>query len=139
MREILSEIIDPAIEKLLTYTKAESKVNIAYSEYLSSSNRKLYGMAKGQIFIGCIGIELISAGIGEIRHIAVSPSERGKKTASRMIEFVCREHSLQTITAETDEDAVGFYKAYRFEVTSLGEKYPGVERFHCTYKNPSFL
>ena len=36
-------------------------------------------------------------------------------------------------TAETDKDAVDFYRKLGFSVTSLGEKYPGVERFHCEY------
>lgn len=33
------------------------------------------------------------------------------------------------IVAETDRSALGFYLALGFGVTSLGEKYPGVERF----------
>lgn len=51
-----------------------------------------------------------------------------------MIKFVCDKHLLCFIFAETDNDAVGFYRSYGFEVTSLGEKYPGVERFLCKYK-----
>ena len=37
----------------------------------------------------------------------------------------------QWIEAETDADAVGFYEQVGFTVTSLGESYPGVERFRC--------
>ncbi len=33
------------------------------------------------------------------------------------------------IVAETDRSALGFYVALGFTMTSLGEKYPGVERF----------
>jgi ribosomal protein S18 acetylase RimI-like enzyme len=33
------------------------------------------------------------------------------------------------IVAETDRNGVGFYAATGFTVTSLGEKYPGAERF----------
>ena len=39
------------------------------------------------------------------------------------------------ITAETDRDAVEFYWSSGFKVTSLGEKYPGVERFLCELKH----
>ncbi|GAA0394735.1 hypothetical protein GCM10008933_26940 [Paenibacillus motobuensis] len=35
------------------------------------------------------------------------------------------------IIAETDQDAIGFYSKIGFEIHSLGEKYPGVERFQC--------
>lgn len=50
-----------------------------------------------------------------------------------MIKCVCEIHSLSYISAETDRDAVGFYRKYGFQITSLGEKYPGVERFKCEY------
>ena len=39
--------------------------------------------------------------------------------------------SLQRITLETDRDAVEFYQRCGFQVKSIGEKYPGVERFLC--------
>lgn len=51
-----------------------------------------------------------------------------------MIDFVCQTHSFDILTAETDIEAVGFYQNYGFNVTSLGEKYAGVERFLCTLK-----
>ncbi|MNY68257.1 hypothetical protein D3C86_2059900 [compost metagenome] len=38
------------------------------------------------------------------------------------------------ITAETDEEAVQFYRNVGFVISSLGEKYPGVERFQSTYE-----
>lgn len=38
------------------------------------------------------------------------------------------------VIAETDDEAVDFYRNIGFEVHSLGEKYPGVERFRCIYE-----
>ncbi|NYE04281.1 ribosomal protein S18 acetylase RimI-like enzyme [Bacillus niacini] len=38
-----------------------------------------------------------------------------------------------SVHAETDSDAVEFYRKYGFKITSLGEKYPGVERLLCEY------
>jgi ribosomal protein S18 acetylase RimI-like enzyme len=35
------------------------------------------------------------------------------------------------MVAETDNEAVEFYRATGFRVTSLGEKYPGVERYRA--------
>jgi ribosomal protein S18 acetylase RimI-like enzyme len=51
-----------------------------------------------------------------------------------MIDFIIEKHSLSYVCTETDKDAVGFYRNYGFEITSLGEKYPGVERFLCNLK-----
>ncbi|ETE89388.1 acetyltransferase [Bacillus thuringiensis serovar aizawai str. Leapi01] len=48
-----------------------------------------------------------------------------------MIKEVVRIYQLTYIEAETDDEAVEFYKRIGFQVKSLGEKYPGIERFHC--------
>lgn len=49
-----------------------------------------------------------------------------------MINEFIKTNRIVRIRAETDKDAVGFYKKNGFTITSLGEKYPGVERFDCT-------
>jgi len=48
-----------------------------------------------------------------------------------MINYIASKYS--SIVAETDYEAVDFYRRYGFVITSLGEKYPGVERFLCQY------
>lgn len=67
----------------------------------------------------------------EIKHIAVSPAYRGKGIGREMIRYVEEHHAFSSIYAETDQEAVLFYKNIGFHITSLGEKYPGVERFGC--------
>lgn len=134
MREINSKIINLSIKNLLSYAMSNNGIIQEYDKYICSTNRKLYGIFSENICIGCIGIEFLSLNNCEIKHIAVSPSQRGRKVASEMVDFVCQQHSLDIISAETDKDAVGFYKKYGFTITSLGEKYPGVERFQCIYK-----
>ncbi|MNP39986.1 hypothetical protein D3C76_1335850 [compost metagenome] len=47
-------------------------------------------------------------------------------------EFIKTKKNVR-IKAETDKDTVGFYKKIGFSITSLGEKYPGVERFECIF------
>ncbi|HHK5535934.1 TPA: GNAT family N-acetyltransferase [Bacillus mobilis] len=79
----------------------------------------------------CIGIEIIGANKARICHIAVVPQYRYKGIALQMIKEVLRLHQLTYVEAETDKEAVEFYKKIGFQVKSLGEKYPGVERFQC--------
>ncbi|MGE7859488.1 GNAT family N-acetyltransferase [Bacillus mobilis] len=79
----------------------------------------------------CIGIEIIGANKARICHIAVVPQYRYKGIALQMIKDVLRLHQLTYVEAETDKEAVEFYKKIGFQVKSLGEKYPGVERFQC--------
>lgn len=131
MEEITTAQLPLAIGQLLTYATSESKVEAEYELYLQQENRKLYGYKRNGKFIGCIGIELIASNSGEIKQIAVSPIERDHGIGNDMINFICKKHSLSVISAETDQDAVNFYKKIGFTVISLGEKYPGVERFWC--------
>jgi N-acetylglutamate synthase-like GNAT family acetyltransferase len=134
MKEINSKTIHPAIRELLSYSTSEDRIEAEYEKYIESLNRKIYGLELKGVIVGCIGIEFISSNNCEIKHIAVSPTERGNKIGSIMIKFVCDKHLLSFISAETDKGAVEFYRNYGFEVTSLGEKYPGVERFLCECK-----
>ncbi|MDH2449225.1 GNAT family N-acetyltransferase (plasmid) [Priestia megaterium] len=131
MKEITSIRIDPAIKRLLSYATSEEKIDEEYNKYICSPNRKLYsGGVNGKI-ISCIGVEIHNSRDGIIKHIAVLPKERGSGMGSSMIRFICKEYNLNSISAETDKDAVLFYDNFGFRITSLGEKYPGVERFLC--------
>nr|WP_201024033.1 hypothetical protein [Paenibacillus sp. 32O-W] len=42
------------------------------------------------------------------------------------MEFM-KENHIRRMEAETDKDAVDFYRKIGFHVTTLGEKYPGIE------------
>ncbi|HDR7718452.1 GNAT family N-acetyltransferase [Bacillus albus] len=94
-----------------------------------------YGRNKGAFYkfeeTACIGIEIIGANKARICHIAVVPQYRHKGIALQMIKEVLRIHQLTYVEAETDKEAVEFYMKSGFQVKNLGEKYPGIERFHC--------
>lgn len=131
MQEINTSILPPTIRELLTFATSASKIDDEYKLYQLLENRKLYGYMRNGLFVGCIGIQIIDANSCEIKQIAVSPLERRHGIGKRMIDFIYMEHSLELIFAETDQEAVDFYKNCGFTITSLGEKYPGVERFYC--------
>lgn len=60
-------------------------------------------------------------------HIATSL--RGRGVGRRLVARIRADGPALPIVAETDRSALGFYSALGFTATSLGEKYPGVERF----------
>lgn len=122
-----------SLEELLSYATSSYRVAEEYEKYLREESRKLYAMEENKHFIGCIGIDFTETYCCEIKHIAVSPSKRGLGIGKRMIDFILERHSLRQIAAETDLEAIGFYKNYGFDIASLGEKYAGVERFWCEY------
>ncbi|MEK5530257.1 GNAT family N-acetyltransferase [Viridibacillus sp. FSL H7-0596] len=131
MKEIKSTSIQPNVRELLSFATSEKNVEKEYELYMQSPVRELYGYDLESEFAGCIGIEFLSPKCCEIKHIAVSPNHRGIGIGSKMISFILEKYSLSFMFAETDKDAVNFYKNYGFKITSLGEKYPGVERFRC--------
>lgn len=51
-----------------------------------------------------------------------------------MIQAIQEKRESETLCVETDQEAVGFYQSLGFNIKSLGEKYPGVERFWCCLK-----
>ncbi|WP_265938207.1 GNAT family N-acetyltransferase [Bacillus thuringiensis] len=94
-----------------------------------------YQMNKGTLYKyeekACIGIEVIGVTKARVCHIAVASDYRQKGIALQMIKEVVRIYQLTYIEAETDDGAVEFYKRIGFQVKGLGEKYMGIERFHC--------
>lgn len=131
MNIVQANTISSAIRKLLSFATSDKKVQQEYEKYILLSNRALYSFLVEDEIVGCIGIEHISLSECEIKHIAVLSDHRGKGIGSKMINFITSKYP--SIVAETDNEAVDFYRRYGFFITSLGEKYPGVERFLCQY------
>ena len=75
----------------------------------------------------------------EIKSISALPDNQRKGLGSRLIHQMNLLYPSFTLQAETDDDAVGFYSALGFQVSPLGEKYPGIFRYACTLFSPSTL
>ncbi|WP_243522666.1 GNAT family N-acetyltransferase [Bacillus pseudomycoides] len=129
MVKLVQNITEEKMVSLLKYAVGPQAVSIqkAIKFYGENKNTTLYKYQEH----GCIGIKLIKENKARICHIAVSPNSRYKGIAFEMIKKVIHMHGLIYLEAETDDEAVGFYKKCGFTIISLGEKYPGVERFHC--------
>lgn len=68
---------------------------------------------------------------GRVTAIGVARGDRGRGWGRSLIAALPALLGIDGLSAETDADAVGFYRAVGFTVTALGEQYPGVERFAC--------
>lgn len=131
IEEIISKSLHPDIRQLLAYATSEERIEVEYAAYQNNPNWRLYGLKKERKFIGCIGVEQRGLEQIEITHLAVSPVNRKAGTGKELVEWVFRIYCPKVMIAETDSEAVGFYSKLGFEIHSLGEKYPGVERFLC--------
>lgn len=120
---------DPPFQELLAY--ATGNVEKAVEKYKTIVSWEMFCFYEGDELVGCAGFEKVTPEKAILLHIAVDPKQRSRGIGRQMIEFICKETRFATLEAETDRSAVDFYRKNGFEVTSLGEKYPGVERFHC--------
>ena len=109
----------------------EERVKRVYEQYNNDESRILFGKIKNNQLVGIIGIIWLSKCEVELKHISVKSSNRRQGLGKEMINEFIEENHIKRVEVETDKNAVDFYKKIGFNVTSLGEKYPGVERFKC--------
>ena len=121
MKEIKKNEIDSSLEGLLAYAASDAQKEIKL--YQTDQERLLFGIKKGNEWAGCIGIRDLALGEIEIVHIAVALEYRGTGIGKKMIQQISQQLNPTRIKAETDKDAVDFYKRCGFSITSLGEKY----------------
>jgi ribosomal protein S18 acetylase RimI-like enzyme len=82
--------------------------------------------------IACIGLKpRNNRDEAEITSLAVLPDWRRQGFARALIFGACEHLGLRAVEAETDAQAVDFYRATGFAVENLGERHPGSERFRC--------
>ena len=119
--------------QLLTECMYPDEIRIIqeYEQYLSNQSRVLLGIQADTGLIGLIGFIFLSKNSVELKHIAIKPKYRGQGQGKKLINECINQYNVISIEAETDKDAVNFYRKIGFEITTLGEKYPGVERFKC--------
>lgn len=125
------ESVSNEIIELLCLATSRNRVEDELEDYLKQENRELYLSDLNDYLVGCIGIERQEGSEIAITHIAVLEKYHHQKIGSSMIDHLINVYKPSAISAETDREAVGFYENYGFNIESLGEKYPGVERFYC--------
>lgn len=85
---------------------------------------------------GLIGVDITAAPHGWILHLAVHPDYRKRGIGKNLINDVMADLSLTSISLETDQNAVNFYRACGFTVREIISKWPGIHRYLCTKGQP---
>ena len=111
----------------------DERIDNELKTYIDNDSRELVGSLNNDELVGLIGVIYESTNEIELKHIAIKPNYRGKGIGSEMVNEFIKTKKIVRIKAETDKDTVGFYEKNGFSITSLGEKYPGVERFECIF------
>ncbi len=133
--DIRERLDEPEIRELLAFAVYDDpdELQRALDEYKMNRELEVYALEEEGDIVGIAGIQM-SGGILEIRHIAVEPISRGLGYGRGLILELIEQKRPAEVVAETDDEAVDFYRNIGFTIHSLGERYPGVERFKCTYR-----
>ncbi len=134
LRDAKATLMEPdalAVLALSAYEPTEEKMKKRAAAHQEDSGVSAYGCWKDGRLTGLVVLRSQTDGL-EILSIGVLPETRGHGVASALLDHTREVMHPRKLVAETDDDAVGFYRRYGFDIQSLGEKYPGVVRYRCT-------
>jgi ribosomal protein S18 acetylase RimI-like enzyme len=100
--------------------------------FVSEPDKALYAELLEERILALVAVEGAGGETVTIAQIGVDPLCRRRGMGRRLVEHLSTVYCGAKLQAETDRDAVGFYRELGFSVESLGYKHPGVERFLCT-------
>ena len=121
------------IYKHCMFMPTEEKFNNKVDLFLNDNSVKIFACFEQDKILGVMVVSLIGQRKIEIIGIAVDVSARGKGIGSYMINQVVNNYGLISVYAETDNNAVGFYRKNGFNIIEFSETYDGatVIRYKC--------
>ena len=126
--ENLLSILSPSI-----FNPTPERLRSRAESYKENKNANIYAYRENGKYLGVVVFEICRTA-ATICDIAVHSSCRGKGIGSCLIDFIFKEFSVARINAETDDDAIGFYKKYGFIVSETFVKFDTV-RYKCVCKS----
>ncbi|HNX13774.1 MAG TPA: GNAT family N-acetyltransferase [Oscillospiraceae bacterium] len=131
---IKNRLHEPAIRSVFTlsmYLPTPEKLALRAAAYQADPDVSVFACFDKEKPLGTIVLTNHGAQSFEIMSIAVIPNCRNQGIGSKLITYAAQSLHCAQITAETDNDAIGFYRRCGFVITSLGEKYPKCIRYLC--------
>lgn len=116
---LIPSVYNPTPQRLLSRVrKYQKNENIGAYAYFDNGGYK-----------GIVVFE-INGQTATVLDIAVKLEEQGKGIGSRLIDFVFSQFEVSKVVAETDDDAIGFYKKCGFAVIET-RIYADIKRYMC--------
>ena len=121
------------IYKDCMYLPTEEKYRRKMQCFLQEDATKVFACLCGDERKGVVVLSLFPQGCAELVGIAVEESSRRQGIGTFMLRQVMETCALQAVFAETDDDAVEFYRKIGFSVEKHIETYDGksVVRYQC--------
>ena len=128
---VQNRLSEPTIRHLISgclFDSSSAGIDDALTRY---EGEQFYAWEENGEPMGICGFRVLQDKL-EICHIAVSENARGRGCGSAMIAALHSKYNM-SIQAETDDDAIGFYRKCGFEATAINKQYGDntVRRWVC--------
>lgn len=130
--DIKSSICENRIYELLApsiYNPTQERLLNRAKKYQEDKNTHTYAYKENNQYKGIVIFKIVNNS-ATILDIAVKPEYQGCGIGSKLIDFIFKSFNVSSITAETDDDAIGFYKKYGFTVAYTKVKFD-TNRYTC--------
>ena len=118
-----------ALLKPSVYNPTPERLKSRAEKYSADKNIFVYACKIDSVYAGIVVLKTEN-GTAEILDIAVKPEYRKHGIGRKLIDFIFNRFPVDTIIAETDDEAVGFYKRYGFAITPT-KKVSDIRRYFC--------
>lgn len=123
--DIKSNLKDEKVLDLLSYSvfnPTSEKLMKRAEQYIKNKNARATSFSVNGNYVGLCVFEIIN-NTATILDIAVKIDDRNKKIGSKLIDYICDNFDITEITAETDNDSIGFYLKYGFVIDETTVKF----------------
>ena len=118
------ELLAPSV-----YNPTEERLLNRAKKYQEDENTNIYAYKDNGEYKGIVVFNIAKSS-ATILDIAVKPEYQGQGIGSKLVDFIFNSFNAQNITAETDDDAIGFYKKYGFTVADTKVEFD-TKRYVC--------
>ncbi|NGZ75566.1 GNAT family N-acetyltransferase [Saccharibacillus alkalitolerans] len=135
LQSVKRQVRDPEVAALLELAVFPDPEHVerAIRLYEEQEEVQLLAYVEEGETLGIIGYRPTGTGEITITHIAVEPESRGLGYGRGMMLELMVMEKPERVIAETDEEAVDFYRSIGFAVIGQGLSSSGLERFRCVY------
>ncbi len=109
-----------------------ARIALALEAYRTHPDRRIFVWDVGGRPVCAVGVQLAGRE-AQVLHIGTRPEQAGRGHGRQLVYAVAAQLGLTRLTAETDDDAVGFYRRSGFEVAEVPGR-GGRRRYLCTLK-----
>ena len=120
---------------LSIYNPTEERLLKRARQYQEDENTHIYAYNENEEYKGIIVFEIVNR-FATILDIAVKPECQRNGIGSKLIDFIFNQFEIDKVIAETDDDAVEFYKKCGFTVAPANEV-SGIKRYICEFSSVS--